>query len=556
MWEHVSLPVPTEVQIDIAAYLQYGPRRKIIEAFRGIGKSWITSAYVAWRLRMNPQLNFLVVSATKIRADDFSMFTMQLIHDIPLLNCLIPRADQRRSKVEFDVAPALSDHAPSVKSVGIYGQLSGSRADEIIGDDIEVPNNSMTQVMRDKLSEAVKEFDAIIKPGGLITYLGTPQTEQSIYNTLSERGYTTRIWPVRYPTSALVTFYGDRLAPYIAKKCEEGGVEVEGKPTDPLRFNEQEITEREASYGRSGFALQYMLDTSLADGNRHPLKLRDLIVMGVDCDTAPERVVWNAAEANAYKDLPCVGFNGDRYYAPERIIGNYIPYESSVMVIDPSGRGDNETSYAVTKAVNSMIYVPEAGGMVGGYDEGTLMKLVMVAKKHKVNLVLIESNFGDGMFTALIKPFFSKYYPVAFEEIRQNKQKELRIIDTLEPVMTAHRLVVDRAVIERDYNSTKHLPPEKALKYQLFYQLSHITKDRGSLPYDDRIDVLEMAVAYHTKAMSKDAEKEVEDARRRAVALELEMFLSNTNASLASIMGKPELARRGGRNNWLDNKSR
>ena len=129
----------------------------IIEAFRGVGKSWITSAYVVWLLYMNPQLNILVVSASKSRADDFSTFTLRLIKEMPILEHLIPSDDQRQSKISFDVKPAAASHAPSVKSVGITGQLAGSRADVIVADDCEVPNNSMTQGMRDRLSEAVKE---------------------------------------------------------------------------------------------------------------------------------------------------------------------------------------------------------------------------------------------------------------------------------------------------------------------------------------------------------------------------------------------------------------
>jgi hypothetical protein len=43
VWRHLNLPDPTPVQLDIAHWLQHGPRRKIIEAFRGVGKSWITS---------------------------------------------------------------------------------------------------------------------------------------------------------------------------------------------------------------------------------------------------------------------------------------------------------------------------------------------------------------------------------------------------------------------------------------------------------------------------------------------------------------------------------
>jgi len=188
VWKHLNLPVPTEVQYDIAHYLQYGPKRCIIEAFRGVGKSWVTSAFVCWLLYRNPQLNIMVVSASKDRASAFSTFTKRLIHEMPILQHLIPDRNKgcRDSNEAFDVAPAGASHSPSVKSVGITGQLTGSRADIIIADDIEVPKNAETQTMRDKLAEAVKEFDAVLKPHdkARIIYLGTPQTEQSLYLSL------------------------------------------------------------------------------------------------------------------------------------------------------------------------------------------------------------------------------------------------------------------------------------------------------------------------------------------------------------------------------------
>ncbi|MFL1495762.1 DNA maturase B, partial [Pseudomonas antarctica] len=79
--------------------------------------------------------------------------------------------------------------------------LAGSRADILIADDVEVPNNSATQSARDHLGELVKEFDAILKPGeaSTIIYLGTPQTEMTLYRELENRGYVTTIWPARYP---------------------------------------------------------------------------------------------------------------------------------------------------------------------------------------------------------------------------------------------------------------------------------------------------------------------------------------------------------------------
>lgn len=236
VWQHLNLPEPTPIQYDIAKYLQQGPKRSVIEAFRGVGKSWLTSAFVCWILLNDPQKKILVVSASKERADAFASFVKRLINEIPVLHHLKPKEGQRDSMLAFDVGPALPDHSPSVKSVGITGQLTGSRADIIIADDCEVPNNSATQMMRDKLSESVKEFDSILKPldTSRIMYLGTPQTEMSLYNQLPERGYEVRIWPALYPELSQVIKYQGRLAPVITMGLEKDSSLV-GKPTDPRR---------------------------------------------------------------------------------------------------------------------------------------------------------------------------------------------------------------------------------------------------------------------------------------------------------------------------------
>ena len=221
-WKFLKLPEPTLIQYDIADYIQTKERRLVVEAFRGVGKSWITSAFVCHQLLLNPQKNILVVSASKSRADDFSTFTQRLVNEMPILQHLIPRDDQRHSKISFDVAPAIASHSPSVKSMGITGQLTGSRADLIIADDVESANNSQTQLMRDRLSETVKEFDAIIKPDvGRIIFLGTPQTEMSLYNTLEERGYKTKIWTALYPDKIQTVGYGHKLSSIISTDASD-----------------------------------------------------------------------------------------------------------------------------------------------------------------------------------------------------------------------------------------------------------------------------------------------------------------------------------------------
>lgn len=539
VWDHLGLPEPTPVQYDIADYIQNGPKRRCVMAFRGVGKSWITSAFVVHQLLLDPTKNILVVSASKQRADDFSTFTLRLIDEMPLLMHLKPHDNQRNSKVAFDVGPAPAAHAPSVTSKGLTSQITGSRADIIIADDAESLTNSATQMMRDKMSEQVKEFDAVLKPGGAILYLGTPQTEASIYNQLPERGYEIRIWPARAPTEKQRLGYGKRLAPMIAELDA-----TEGDPIDPKRFNTYDLLEREASYGKSGFALQFMLDTTLSDVDRYPLKLSDLVIMRLDKEQAPEKILWAGSPEYAYKDLPCVGMAGDRYYMPMGVSGEFMNYQGSVLAIDPSGRGKDETAYAVVKMLNSQLFVTAAGGLPGGYDDDTLKSLATIAKDHNVSEVIIESNFGDGMFTALFQPVLAKIHKVTINEVRHSVQKEKRILDVLEPVMNRHKLIVDESVIQSDYGSTQHLPADKALKYQLFYQMTRLTRDRGSLAHDDRLDVLAIAVNYWTEQMSRDVDEAVDYHKNERLHRELESFTDH-------VLGHE--GHRG--NSWINTKS-
>lgn len=522
VWQHLALPEPTPIQYDLAAYLQNGPKRCVIQAFRGVGKSFVTSAFVIHQLLLDPSKNILVVSSSKQRADDFTTFTLRLIEGMEILAHLRPREDQRKSKIAFDVGPAPPSQSPSVVSKGITSQITGSRADLIVADDVESANNSLTQMMRDKLGESVKEFDAVLKPDGRIVYLGTPQTEASLYATLPERGYETRIWPARYPEARLRESYGSRLAPVIAGKLD-ADPNLVGKPTDPRRFSEIDLMEREMSFGRSGFALQFMLDTSLSDLDRYPLKLSDIIVTECDLETAPEKLVWG--KDRPCPELPCVGLNGDRWFRVVAMVdaSNPKPYAGSVMSIDPSGRGSDETAYAVVKMLNGFLHVTEAGGVPGGYDERTMKELVDIARRNKVNHIVVESNFGDGMFTELLKPHLRAGHNCFIEEVRHSVQKEKRIIDTLEPVLNQHRLVVDSRVVQRDYETAK--TTERSIHYSLFYQLSRVVRAKGALVHDDRLDALAIAVAYWTEQMAQDADERIKTAREEAQDRWLRRFM-------------------------------
>ena len=561
LWKQLGLPAPTPAQYEMADWLQYGPKRRIVMAFRGIGKSWITAAFVLWCLLRDPQEKMMVVSASEYKATEFSTFTKQLIETLPLLAWLKarPKDGQRDSVLAFDVGPSSPAQAPSVRAVGVTGQMTGGRATKVIFDDIEVPNNSETEGKREKLDLRAREMGgAILVPGGHSIGLGTPQSTQTIYGGFEERGYTLRVWPARYPSEKQQAKYQGRLAPSILRRIADDPLLV-GRPTDPTRFHEQDLLEREAEYGRSGFALQFMLDTTLSDENRYPLKLRDLIVMDVDKEVAPARIVWATSEPLAVDN---VGLTGDRFYAPMSVSTedrDILPYESSVLFVDPSGRGKDETSFCVAKMLHGRIFIRRWGGFTGnGYDAVVLEALARIAFDEQVNEVWTEDNFGDGMFNALLAPVLNTQFKVwaaaegrkvsggpAIDGYRVQGQKEGRIIDKLEPVMNNHRVVMDKSIVEGQFTDVPEDKGERARYYNGFFQLSFLTRDRGSLKQDDRVDVLAEAVGYFTSMVARDTEKAAERSSDKARDKSLKEFVRAAKAKYSSRDANPRPKRRG-----------
>ena len=527
VWTHLALPPPTRAQLCIAEYLQHGPKRLQIQAFRGVGKSWITAAFVLWTLFNNVNKKIMVVSASKDRADSFSIFCQRLILEVPWMAHLRPKNDdQRWSRVSFDVGPAAPHQAPSVKSVGITGQLTGSRADLMVLDDVEVPNNSMTELQREKLLQLVTECESILTPkkDSRIMFLGTPQTTFTVYNKLRERSYKPFVWPARYPRK--VAMYDGLLAPQLENDLESDK-ELTWKPTD-TRFLEGDLLERESSMGRSNFMLQFMLDTSLSDAEKFPLKFADLIINPVNPETAPENIIWCSSKDNIIKDLPCVGLPGDYYYSPMQVQGEWNPYSETICSVDPSGRGTDETVACFISQLNGIMYLHEIYASTDGYSDNTLLAILARCKKYKATTLLIESNFGDGMVSELFrKHAINKHVPINIEETRANVRKEDRIIDSLEPVFNQHRLVVDPKVIKWDYESGAERPTETRFQYMLGYQISRMCREKGAVRHDDRVDALAQGVKWYTDAFALSAQSVIAQRKADEWAAHLEAWIED-----------------------------
>jgi hypothetical protein len=186
--------------------------------------------------------------------------------------------------------------------------------------------------------------------------------------------------------------------------------------------------------------------------------------------------------------------------------GEWGPYTETICSVDPSGRGTDETAATYISQRNGFLYVHEMRAYKDGYSDDTLLDILRGCKKYGVTKLLIETNFGDGIVGELFKKHLQQTkQAIDVEEVRANVRKEDRIIDALEPVMNQHRLVIDRSVVEWDYNSNKDAPPEDRLLYMLFYQMSRMCREKGAVKHDDRLDSLAQGVKYFTEAMAISA---------------------------------------------------
>jgi len=526
VWKSLDLPRPTRAQLAIAEYLQNGPKRLQIQAFRGLGKSWIAAAFVLWTLWNDRDKKILVVSASKQRADDFTIFCQKCILEFDWMVHMRPvDDDQRWSRVSFDIAGCRPAQSPSVKSVGITGQLTGSRADLIVFDDVEVPSNSATDMMREKLLQLVTEGESVLTPkaDSRIVFLGTPQTTFTIYRTLRERNYRPFVWPARYPKN--LVGYEDILAPQLQADIDTQGHDtLSWTPTD-TRFSEINLLEREQSMSRSNFMLQFMLDTSLSDALKFPLKLSDFSVLPLDLEKGPSDLVWGA-DKETLLDLPAVALPGDRWHRP-KAVSEFVRYGETIVAVDPSGRGKDETVAVVLSQINGFLFIRDIFASQDGYSDKTLCEILRRAKRYGASSCLIESNFGDGAIMELMKKHAQEMkVGMNFEEVRATTRKEDRIIDTLEPVLNQHRLIIDQRLIDWDYRSNPDQAPEERLPRMLMYQLTRMCREKGAVKHDDRVDALALGVKYFQDVLAISAQQQAIDHSRQQWANMVDGFLN------------------------------
>jgi len=523
----------TAQQENIAEYMQDGPRLRMVMAQRGEAKTTLAALYAIWRIIHRPSTRVLIVSAGEQNSSDTATLIVRLFMTWDILECLRPdrNAGDRTSTDAFDVHYSLKglDRSPSIACAGITSNLPGRRADLLIPDDIESNKNGLSATQRAQIIQLSKEFSSICTHGDIL-YLGTPQSKDSVYNTLQGRGFEIRIWPGRYPgwTRDAKTGeeideaekYAGRLAPMIAQAMQDnpnlrigGGIDgSRGQPTDPDRYTDSDLNEKELDKGPEDFALQYMLDTSLLDALRQQLRLSDLIVSNFSQELIPEIVAWQAtvsAEVPLGQDFP-VSMAKMYYAMPTN--SSFVTPKDVFMYIDPAGGGKDEIGYGVACAIGPYIHVLEVGGLKGGLNPVNEKEICDIVRRNKVARIKVETNMGHGLFEINLRSVFNATEDLAYMSNNVSSeystgQKEKRIIDSLVSPMQRHRVIVHKGVFEADVRCGRQHSQADRTRYSLWYQLANITTDRNSLEQDDRLESMAGAVREFKWVLDQDEHK-------------------------------------------------
>lgn len=497
---HLKLPRPTRAQYEMALFISDRTNgHRMIMAMRGLAKSLTSQIYVVWRLLNDPNEHILVMSAGRTRAGNYSKFVQKLIKDLPITKPMSPRHNiERTSGESFDVAGAGISDSPSVYAVGAKTQVTGFRASLIIYDDIETAQTVESALMSESVNIYAMEAQNLLMSGKdeSIT-LCTPHSMSSIYvNWIDEKGFVPFVIPALYPESSSMYFGG--LAPYIKERIANNPSYI-GQAIDE-RLNYDFLMSKKMRIGKSKFKLQFQLDVSESDELRHPLKLADFIVTDIDDDIASLKIQYSSMPENILYQKHN-GFANNKLYKPAYSSTETGSYDYRIMSIDTAGGGVDELGASVLYHLNTKIFIKKIVGMQGGYSDEVMTNIATMCAIHKIDTLVIEDNFGDGAFKKMLEPFIRRMSPkTEVVGIKVTGQKEVRIIEAIEPMLNQHRVVIDKEVLADDLNAPKK-------EYSFTYQLSHLTRERGSLKHDDRLDSLANGIIYLMEFISDDADR-------------------------------------------------
>ncbi|MBC8337134.1 MAG: phage terminase large subunit [Alphaproteobacteria bacterium] len=423
LWnERQGLETP-DLHVRMARWLaecwRKGDSALLLMAFRNSGKSTIVGLFSAWLLRDNPDLRILVLAADLALARKMVRNVKRVIERHPLTAGLRPeRADQWASD-QFTINRGLELRDPSMLAKGIGANITGSRADVVICDDVEVPNTSDTPPKRQDLRERLDEINYVLVPGGTQLYVGTPHTYYSIY------------------ADSPRTDTGEEQ-PYLSgfKRLQLALLDRAGKSRWPGRFPDDAIDAIKRRSGPNKFKSQMLLEpVNIAEGRLDPDRIRpyndDLAYTEANGEATLMLGAKRLVSASCWWD-PAFG-------APEKGDASVIAALFT----------DSEGSYWL----HSVRYLEHDPALAAHPDEGTdeatqlCRQAAAFLRDHYLPAVTLETN-GLGRFLPglLRRAITAAGLSSAVIEKASHRSKDLRIVDAFDAVLAAGHLHAHRDV--------------------------------------------------------------------------------------------------------------
>ncbi len=397
-----------------------GDRRLLLMVFRDAGKSTLVGLFAAWLLTGNPNLRILIIAAEQMLANKMSRNIRRIIELHPAASHLLRHRGDSWAADQFTVRRSRSQRDPSVLARGLAGNFTGTRADIVICDDVEVPNTCGTTAARDDLRQRLTELNFVLVPSGLQLFIGTPHSYYSIYadRPRAEIG----------EERAFLDSFRRLCLPLVGSG---------GASAWPERFPTEIIEDLRRSAGPQKFRSQMMLE---------PIPPNALTL-------DPDRLLVYAGELRSH-------------WAHNRLILSLdeAPMVSSVCWWDPAygrpGRGDRSAIAVVMMDrsghywLHALRYLQFAVERLDEVDEATQLvrQAIDFARSAQQMRLFIETN-GIGRFLpALVRRELGRAGgQLALVERHSSKSKTDRILNALDPILAAGHLHIHQSVLQSGF---------------------------------------------------------------------------------------------------------
>lgn len=413
LWNHCQGQTTPALHLEIAAWLnqrwEQGDRRLVLLVFRSAGKSTLVGIFCAWLLLNAPDLRILVLAAEHDLARKMVRNVKRIIERHPLTRPLVPRRADQWAADQFTVRRRRTQRDPSLLARGIAANITGSRADIVVCDDVEVPNTCATPNRRAELRQRLRELEYVLTPGGLQLYIGTPHSYYSIY-----------VDQAREETGEQAAF----LAGY--RRLCIPVLDARGRNRWPERFPSDKLEEIRRHSGPAKFDSQMLLRPRSVEQTR----------------LDPQRLIRYAAELD-YREG-----NGEATLA---IAGRRMVSASGWW--DPAygspGSGDASVVAVVfvdgdgTYWLHAIQYLAHDPALTGELDEASQLcrQVARFADQHRLPSITLETNGLGRFLPALLRREINRQrVPCPVVEHTSHRNKDQRILDAFDPLLAAGML--------------------------------------------------------------------------------------------------------------------